>query len=161
MQVLVDLEGNMEFRGLPPLFAETLFRLPEVLRDDDPAVRQRLLPNAYEDEDDAEQWRKYALPEIEHLYLGRIEIVEQDLTSLREIDETEFAIRIPVEHRYAWLSALNAARLSMFITGGFTAEDMEAEVVFEGLEEDLTLLKIHYLAFMQQMLLEAGGFDDA
>lgn len=150
----------MVFRGLPPLFAETLFRLPDILRADDPAVRERLFPNAYDEGEGAEDWRRYAAPELEHLYLGRVELVEQDLTSLQEIDSAEFSIRIPVEHRYAWLSALNAARLSMYITGGFTAEDMDVDVVFEALDEDLTLLKIHYLAFMQQMLLEAGGFQD-
>ncbi len=161
MRVLVDPEGNLEFSGLAPICAETLARLPETLRSQDPEVRERLLPKTYEDAEDAEQWRRYAVPELEHLFAGRIELIEKDLSSLREQGEIEFSLRIPVQHRFAWLSGLNAARLTMFIREGFDADDMEAEPgAGDDPERELALWRIHFLALMQETLLEAGGFVD-
>lgn len=151
----------MRFRGLSPLCADTLLHVPELLRSEDPAVRARLLPDAYDNDDDEQQWRRYARPHIEHLFADRIQIVEGDLRTLREDAGAEYELRIPARHRSAWLSALNGARIAMFIEAGLKAADMDAEPgTLVDVDQDICLLKIHLLAFVQELMLEAGGYAD-
>jgi hypothetical protein len=160
VRVEIAAAGDLELRDLPPICAETLLRIPDELRRDDEEVRARLMPDAYDDDEAREQWRRLAQPELEHLFQGRVEIVEQDLRSLEEDGPLTFRMAVPAAHRTAWLSSLNAARLSMFISGGLAAKDMEREPGSIGdYEKDVTLLRIHLLAFVQELLLEASGFD--
>ena len=161
MRARIDPEGNLQFLELDPICAETLKQLPELLRVEDAEVRDRLLPDTYDDYESAEQWRRYAQPELEHLFASRAELVAKDLEMLGSDDEDGFSLIIPSEHRAAWLSALNAARITMFITSGLEAKELEADPGTLGdYERDLMVARIDALAFVQQLMLEARtAFD--
>jgi hypothetical protein len=82
MHVERDPAGNLWCTGITALHADTLMHIPEWLESDDARVRERLLPSVYQDPADEEQWRKYGVPEIEHLFASRARIVGKDLESL-------------------------------------------------------------------------------
>ena len=145
MRIERDVEGNMQIRELTLICADTLHRLPEYLESEDPAVRKRLLPQAYDDEDDEEQWRKFGASELEHLFVSHIEIVRKDLAGMQgegrgpsvsisgdgddevRIVHATYRLSIPARHKAAWLSALNGGSHSIFIQHGLAPDDMGRE----------------------------------
>jgi hypothetical protein len=151
-------DGDLWLRGISPFHADTLLRLPEWLDSSDPRVRARLLPKVYDDAEDEQQWRRFGVPQLEHLFASRAEIVAKDLQSLAQDDSVAFSMRIPQEHANAWLSTLNAARLALFAAHGLDESDMERDPTeLEGdFERELALVRIHLMAFMQELLIAAG-----
>ena len=157
MRLLRDKDGNLQVKDLAPLHADTLLRIPEWLRSDDPRVRDRLLPPAYEDDDLQDEWCQLVGGELEHLFKSRCELVEQDLQEMTVDDDLVFSLPIPREHCAAWLSALNAARLALFAMHDLEAEDMEVDLAdIEDGDKELVVLRIHIMAFLQEMMIEAG-----
>lgn len=158
MRITIDPDGNMQFRALPPVCADSLLRLEEFIDAEDPEVRDRLIPKTFKGAEEQSQWERYAVPELEHLFAGRLEIIQKDLESMREDEGMTFSVIIPGAHRAAWLSALNAARLSIFIDSEMSAEELELEPGELGdADQDVALLRIHMLAFMQELILQATG----
>ena len=57
--------------------------------------------------------------------------------------------------RTAWLAALNAARLTLYVLHGFSAEDMDADPCDQDdPARERALLHIHFLAEVQMALME-------
>jgi len=83
MRVDRDQAGDIELRHLPLICADTLMLVPELLESEDPDVRGRLFPDAYPDTAAEAEWRRFAGPELEHLFASRVEIVRKDLVTLR------------------------------------------------------------------------------
>lgn len=157
MQIERDADGGLCFRGITALHADTLMHIPEWLDSDDARVRARLLPTVYEDPEEEEQWRRFGVPELEHLFASRAEIVGKDLESLAQDGAVTFSLRIPKNHTTAWLSTLNAARLALFELHGLEDVDMERDPAeISDFDKELALVRIHIMAFMQELLLEAG-----
>ena len=157
MQLERDGDGNLRCRGITALHADTLMHIPEWLESEDERVRGRLFPRVYQDEDEEEQWRRLAVPELEHLFVSRARIVGKDLKSLAQDGAVTFSLLIPEAHTTAWVSSLNAARLALFELHDLKEEDMERELDdIADFEKELALVRIHVMAFMQELLLEAG-----
>ncbi len=157
MKTRRDEQGHLWLEGLPPLCEQVLAQVPGLLETSDPAVRARLLPKAYDDLEDEAQWRQLSTPELEHLILSRVEIMRKDLASLERGRGGGLILRIGRGHESAWLSGLNAARLSLFIQHGLTPSDMNRgldEVADDGKLQPLVQISI--LAFLQQLLIGAG-----
>lgn len=158
MQVEREPDGSLVVRGVTPLHAAMLAAVPELLECDDPRVRSRLLPETYEDPDEEEQWRRHVTPELEHLFASRAELIGGDLRALELDDDMTFRLRIPPGHETAWLTGLNAARLALFELHDLEDVDMERDPGELGdPEKELALVRIHVLAYLQEMLMEAGG----
>ena len=150
-----DEKGDVWIEDIDPLSADTLRRMPEWLDSRDPAVRDRLLPPAYEDPEDEKQWRRFGAPELEHLFASRLEIIRKDLASLERTADGSLRLRIPRAHEAAWLSSLNAVRHTLFILNRLTEADMAAPL---GEMRDLAklepLIRINLLAHIQQLLID-------
>ncbi len=82
MRVERDEAGDLWFRGVTPLCADTMIRLPGYLESEDPAVKRRLLPSVYADANEQEQWHRLGTAELEHLFLSRAEIMRKDLETI-------------------------------------------------------------------------------
>ncbi len=157
MRVVRQTDGELRVSGLAPLHVDTLMQVPGWLRSDDPAVRGRLLPETYEDRDAEEQWRRYAAPELEHLFQSRAEILAKDLESLEQEGALAFSLSIPAAHGTAWLSALNAARLALFSMHSLSEVDMERDPAeLDDFDAELALMRIHIMAYLQELLLDVG-----
>lgn len=160
-------EGHL-FGDLSAGTVETLKGVPMLLESSDARVRARLMPETCEDATAEEHWRQHAVPELERLFLSRAQLVRRDLGSLRKMPKSSNQLLlIPDGHTNAWLAALNAARLALFVLNDLTAEHMEPEafdVVTPKQRE--ALLRIHLLAEMQSVLLgdfeveSSGPFED-
>ncbi len=154
--------GDLRLERIPAFLAGLLMEIPDLLSDLDPRAQERLFPRAFEEEEEEEQWRRLAGPDLAHLFQDRIQVIRGDLEGLvpegggmfRAGEET-FQLEIPAGHQAAWLSGLNAARLALYETEGFSPEDMRKDP--EEMDEPgkaLALFQIHAMAVFQEILLE-------
>ena len=168
---VLDSNGDISLRDLPPICVDTLVRVPSLLASDDPQVRGRMRPRVYESDEDEEQWRRFAVPELDHLFRAREEILRKDLATLDADGPFGFRLRIPARHVSAWLSSLTGARFVLFEQNAFSAEDLERDPFGAEGDEQLALFRIHNLAMLQELLLQVkqlphagevslGGDDD-
>jgi len=153
---------------ITPASAATLKGVPMLLESADVRVRQRLLPETCDDPEDEQQWRQHAVPELERLFASRAHLVRTDLAGLRPMPKSQNQLLlIPFAHGNAWLAALNAARLALFVLNELTAESMEPDAFATVTpKQQEALLRIHLLAEVQSVLLgdleleSAGPFAD-
>jgi hypothetical protein len=150
------------FGGLLRHCVDSLKGVPMLLESNDPRVRERLLPETCDDADDETQWRRHAVPELERLFLSRAQLVRRDLETLRKLDNADsWVLLIRDTHASAWLAALNAARLALFVLNDLTAEHMEPEGFVKATQKQQeALLRIHRLAEIQSVLLGDFEIDD-
>lgn len=156
------------FGDITPASAATLKGVPMLLESADVRVRQRLLPETCDEPEDEQQWRQHAVPELERLFASRAQLVRTDLAGLRPMPGSENQLLlIPFAHANAWLAALNAARLALFVLNELTAEAMEPDAFATVTQKQQeALLRIHLLAEVQSVLLgdpeleSAGPFGD-
>jgi len=158
MRVKHEGDGTLSVVGISPLCADTLLRLPDWMESDDIGVRKRLLPPAYKDEEAEEEWRRYARPELEHLFKSRLAIVRGDLQGMRRSVLGSAALKIPVQHVTAWISALNAGRHALFVLSEADPRDVGTDLrqVSDPVRA-AALLRIDILGWLQQLLVEAVG----
>jgi hypothetical protein len=153
-----DEEGNLWIEDLLGPCVATLRRVPQWLEREDPELRARLFPDAYDDPVMQQEWRRNAAPELEHLFLSRVEIVRKDLKSLARGRHGRHRLRIGRGHESAWLSSLNAARLALFEMHHLTAEDMSRDLEDVADPQKLeALLQIALMAYVQQLLIDSGA----
>ncbi len=149
--VAVD-EKTLALTGIPPLLAQCLFELPEILRRrETPGIRDRLyqVPRP-DDPKAAAEWHEMADPELRHLFASAEETVSRDLTGLHEDH-----VRFPAAHLPAWMTALNQARLILGEAHRVTDADMERTDLNPATDpKDRALLQIHVLGFLLQRLVE-------
>ncbi len=153
--------GDLTLGGLPAVVVDTLHRIPELLTSEDEAIRGRLEPRTYEEDDEDAQWQRLVGPELRHLFASRAEIVREDLVSLRPDDELGEGYRfdLPAPHRAAWLAALNGASHALYALHRLTPADVERDIGSLGdPERDLALLRIRLLGMLQAALLEMEGY---
>jgi len=157
MEIHRTPEGEIVLDQLPAVCAETLRSLPEVLESDDPRVRDRLLPRAYEDDELEAEWRRIGVPELEHLFATSTRLIEKDLHSLRRTGDGSFKLLVPPEHENAWLSGLNAARHAIFILNDLDPDDMDKDPdELARPTQALALYQIHLLAWVQELIMRSG-----
>lgn len=150
------------FGGLLPHSVETLTGVPMLLESTDPRVRERLLPDASDEPEAQEHWQQHAVPELERLFLSRAQLVRRDLATMKKVPKSDTQILlIPDKHQNAWLAALNAARLALFVLNDLEAAHLEAEGFGRATpKQQEALLRIHLLAEMQSVLLGDFELDD-
>ena len=160
-------------RDMPMWVVDTLLCLPEWIESDNPDVRARLLPKAYEDEERDREWREALGSSLEHLFAKRTEIVRGDLQKLeivapdfepsgdvagdeeRLTQQTLFSVWIPGTHVSAWVSTLQAGTHAMFILDGLTAEDVARDADAEMVPDKQ--ISIVRLAILQEILVHLLG----
>ena len=155
-------EEGYVFGDLTKSAIETLKGVPMLLESNDPRVRDRLLPETCDDEDDEQQWRDHAVPELERLFQSRAQVVRRDLATIKQLPESELSVLlIPDEHVNAWLAALNAARLALFALNDMTAAHLEEEGFLTGTpKQQEAALRISLLAEMQAVMLGEYEVED-
>jgi hypothetical protein len=147
-QVLINLlEQLLELLG-EPLIAEPdpLFNLLGITGNetppDDPVLR-RLLPNAYEDEKEASEFRRYT---------------DQPL------DRSTIELKIKADEMAAWLSSLNDLRLALAVRLGIGenldgGDGSQVKARYELATESDPMKAVYavysWLGWLQQSLLEA------
>jgi hypothetical protein len=152
-------EKHIRVTGLDPVILDCLHALPEILdQRDQPAARQRLLPDPTIDPAINADWRQAVAPELRHLFVVAGDTVTRDLTGITTEGELTFA----VEHLNAWMSALNEARLILGEIFRITKADMETTEFDVTTPKGLAVLRIHVLGYFLQLLveLEAGRAGD-
>lgn len=159
---IARVDDGFLFGGLTRQCMETLKGVPMLLESTDARVRQRLLPEVYDGDDDEAQWRRHAVPELERLFASRAQLVRRDLDGMRQLKSADsWVLVIPDAHVSAWLSSLNAARLALFALNDLTAKHMDLKgpgVVTPKQAE--ALARIHFLAEVQCVLLGDVDVDE-
>lgn len=159
------LQEGFIFGDLTPAAVDTLKGVPMLIESSDVRVRERLLPETCSLEEDEQHWREHAVPELERLFLSRAQLVRRDLDTLRKMpDAVNFVLLVPHEHANAWLAALNAARLALYVLNDMTAQHLEVDGFdLANAKQKEAILRIEMLAEMQSVFLgdhDAVNDDD-
>lgn len=150
---------SLELCDIHPLFAELLAELPRAAARHDEA-RARIYPDPFGgvvSEEEAADWREHVEPELERHFAAVREIVAADLGTLgANAVATRFVI--PGAHISAWLNVLNQARLVIVEENNFVERDLSGgEPPDLSTRRGLSLLKVHFYAHLQELLIEAAG----
>jgi hypothetical protein len=151
-----------ELCDIHPLFAELLAEVPRAASRHDSA-RSRIYPDPIGIEgadtvgEDLSDWREHVHPELERLFAGSREKVSEDLGGLGTKNGSLRCV-IPRENIDAWLNALNQARLVIVEENKFGERELSgAEPPDLSTRRGLSLLKVHFYAHLQELLIEAAG----
>lgn len=170
-------EDGIQLRAVPAWVVDTLMCLPDWVESDHPDVRARLMPKAYEDEEQDKEWREALGHSLEHLVSSRTEILRKDLKSMTvEADslppvdddkdaepieetfalQTLFSVFIPAAHLPAWISTLQAGTHALFILEGLTKQEVNSDPQFDQLppEKQVAMLRLNTLQEILVSLLE-------
>lgn len=160
-RIAIKENGDLHVSRLAEPFAVILLELPELFKkaSADPRVKTRLFPDAYDDLEANDEWRKHVTPETEHLFQSATTLVCNDLKTLaREPLRRSFKLTIRKTSLRAWVTSLNAARLSLGAIHRVTEEDMERDSDFDpASERDAALLRIRLLGWIEELLVEVYG----
>jgi len=152
-------EDSWEIRDIHPLFAGLLAELPKVAARHKKA-QARLYPDPVGVSGDAElrrDWREHVRPELEQLFASSRDIVAQDVAALGHNGPATKLV-IPAAHLEAWLNALNQARLIIVEEYKFGEPELgHRELPDLATRRGLALLKVHFYAHLQELLVEAAG----
>ena len=123
-------------------------------------AQARLYPDPVGADGDAElrrDWKDHVRPELELLFASSRDIVARDLATLGRNGQGTCLV-IPAGHLDAWLNALSQARLIIVEENKFTDADLDhREPPDLATRRGLSLLKVHFYAHLQELLVEAAG----
>ena len=157
---------TIRISGIEPFLADCLETLGQTLElRDSPRVSHRLFPPPTADNDRAnEEWRKYAGPELRHLFVSAGETVLRDLTGLKPEETTppSYEVSFSAAHANAWITSLNQARLILGELYHVTEEDMSRTRFDVNDDRTLAIVRIHLLGYLLHLFVEletgeAGG----
>jgi hypothetical protein len=150
---------SWELREIHPLFASLLVDLPKVASRHKKA-QARLYPDPTGGAGDAQlrcDWKEHVRPGLEKLFATSRDIVARDLERLGPSGQGNKVV-IPGNHLDAWLNALNQARLVIVEENQLSESDLDhREPPDLATRRGLSLLKIHFYAHLQELLVEAAG----
>lgn len=175
VQVLINLlEQLLELLGEPsttepdPLFNLLGWNGNET-PPDDPVLR-RLLPNAYENENEAAEFRRYTEDGLRekkranaHLIYEALSPSEEEWSADQPLERATIEVNVKLEDVASWLSSLNDLRLALAVRlgiGGQAESDENSQVKARyELATDSDPMKAVYavyswLGWLQQSLLE-------
>lgn len=151
--------SSLELEEMHPLFASLLAELPRVAARHDRA-RGRLYPDPVADTLDDEMrrdWDEHVRPGLAELFASSREIVARDVANFIAEPKSRRLV-IPCDHIDAWLNALNQARLIIVEENGLTDADLDhREPPDLSTPRGLLLLKVHFYAHLQELLVDATG----
>ncbi len=151
-------DDGIQMQAMPLLVVDTLMQLPDWLESDDPKLRARLLPPAYEDdEEDEEEYRQAMGESLEHLFASRTALLRRDLAGvvmeaeLEPEDDPTFSLFVPATHLAAWIACLQAGSHALYIMQGLQAEDLDRSNILAA--EPLKQLGLLRLSVIQEVLV--------
>ncbi len=155
--------GGLLVEHIPAALVTILRTVPAILSGLDPYSEGPLFPRAFEDDEEEAQWKRYARPDLAHLFQTRLEVIAGDLAGMElqedgcgPGEEESFRLVIPAGHEAAWLAGLNAVRLFIYTKLKFSPEEMKLEPQeLEDPAKALALFEIQALAVFQQAILES------
>lgn len=151
--------GSCELHDIHPLFAGLIEELPRTAGRHKRA-RRRLYPDpagATGDDSFRSDWDEHVRPGLERLFSSSRELVRRDIASSTE-DGHLGRLVLPQGNIDAWLNTLNQARLIIVEENGFAEADLDQhEAPDLATRRGLALLKIHFYAHLQELLVEAAG----
>lgn len=92
-----------------------------------PGGSARLLPPPGEDSELVEDWQDHVQPELRSGFDRARSVVETDLAGMTQEKGSEWTLAITADHADAWLTTLNALRLSLASEHDLTEADMAAD----------------------------------
>lgn len=151
--------GGGRFHGIHPVL-EGILRAAAI----DPWERcpegsARLLPPPGEDSELVEDWQDHVQPELRSGFDRARSVVETDLAGMTQEKGSEWTLAITADHADAWLTTLNALRLSLASEHDLTEADMAAdeEKADFATPKGMALLQVNLFGFMQECLIRSMG----
>ena len=171
LEQLLELLGDSSVTGNHPDPLMSLFgSAGNDAPPDDPVLR-RLLPNAYQDERDAAEFRRYTeyglcekKRSAAHLVYEALVPSEEEWNFDKPIDKSTFKILIDSQDIQSWLTTLNDLRLALAVRLGIgersseNKEESNTHQKFELMTDNDPMKAVYavysWLGWLQQSLLE-------
>jgi hypothetical protein len=151
--------GSCELCDIHPLFAGLIEELPRTAGRHKKA-RRRLYPDPDSGEGGAalqRDWDEHVRPGLERLFATSREVVSRDIAAGTHGGNLDTLV-VPAANIDAWLNALNQARLIIVEENNFAEDDLDQrEAPDLATRRGLALLKVHFYAHLQELLVEAAG----
>lgn len=156
MKLVRQEDGQLLVSGISKRCAEALRQLPEWLRGENESASTLRL-RVYRDEQDEREWRRHGVPEIEHLFATRSQLLLRDLATLCPAGAGTYRLRIANRHTNAWFSSLNLAAHVLFEQHGLSEADMELDVprALEDFRKFQAALTIHEITHLIALWIES------
>ena len=158
-------DGALVLRDLPPALGIALTELRGLLRPGGEGRPERLAGSPYADDAEGDaHWKRYAQPELLHLFETARATVLRDLDGLAADSMFGGRMRLPIpaKHLAAWHSTLAGVRVALGDRHGVTAFEMDEGLPPEiASERDRAILLVHLLGWVQGLLLEPEENDGA
>ena len=166
-------DGTPRFTGIHSLLAELLRATALDPWERCPSGSSRLLPRPGDEEELCHDWEDHVQPELRRHFDKERSVVADDLEGLKEEERktpakwepgrhATWSLEIPRDHSEAWLTTLNALRLSLAEEHGLTESDFSQKQDPDfTTERGIILMQVNLYAFVQECLLlvldERGG----
>ena len=156
LEVMDGGERGIVIRGIDPVVAHCLRRVPDILEHRDAtSVSDRLYPDARPGEPArGEEWRRLVGPELRHLFESAAATYRADLAGL---DDHRGEVAFPAEHRAAWMSAINQARLVLAEMHALTETDLARTEMGPVSMREVALVEVQALGYVLHLLVEHAG----
>jgi hypothetical protein len=165
-------KGNPYFSNIHPMLAGLLQAIAMDPWERYPEGSARLLPPPGVDEELLLDWQDLVQPELRHHFDLERSLVVEDLAEMHEMKRGKgkveaWSLEIPMDHADAWLTTLNALRLTLVEEHGFKEEDLSRNGAPDfSSERGLALMQVNFYAFVQECLLQTmesaeGGGEGA
>ena len=154
--------GNPSFGGIHPLLAELLRAVALDPWERYPDGSLRLLPSPGEGEALRLDWEDFVQPELRCHFDTERSLITRDLEGMKteEGENASFLLEIPLRHIDAWLTTLNALRLSIVAEYCFSEKDLSGNRSADLLtERGLALMQVSFYAFIQECLIQTLEAD--
>ncbi len=154
----VSKNGNLFFSEIHPVLVELLRAVSLDPWERYPDGSGRLLPAPGSDEELCLDWEDHVQPGLRQHFASERAIVTSDLEAIREEigEKMTSSLEIPLKHCDAWLTTLNALRLSLAEEYRFSEADLSEKIPPDlSTERGLAMMQVDFYAFLQECLLRA------
>ena len=150
-------DGNPRFSRIHPLLAGLIQAAAEDPWEQYPEGSARLLPPPGENEELLEDWQDLVQPELrKHFEEDRL-IVADDFTRMKQGlgKDSLWSLEIPLRHMEAWLTTLNALRLTLAGEHCLTEEELSHKHSPDlSTGRGTALMQVNFYAFIQECLVQ-------
>jgi hypothetical protein len=155
----LSASGNPRFSKIHPLLAGLLQAAALDPWERAPEGSVRLLPPPGEDEELCRDWEDFVQPDLRLHFDTERAVVAADLLKMQKEKGKNilWSLEIPRAHADAWLTTLNAQRLSLVAEYGLTEQELAPQETPDlSTERGISLMQVNFFAFIQECLVQVA-----
>ena len=148
MNIIFAEDGSVRMEDIDEFAAMLLREMPGIASSDDERAEGRIYqsPTDGKDEQADSEWKDAVEPELRELFSSAIDMVVDDLATMKPNEQGELNLAISASHVDPWMHTLNRARLVLGAEWDISETDMTSSYVSPtgDPERTMAVLKIDF-----------------